>query len=150
MEWKRGNIWMKPPSAKGLLLRKGANSGLIFCYIGNAFFTKKYSWALSGKPEAEAMAVKIADTSLKPFTAIQYYGNFCVRVNKGFQVGGFGSCMLRIDRRLDLRRPVKSLLRMYSFKMASFWKGHGNLSCRDWDQQKKATNLVNDKYEDRW
>jgi hypothetical protein len=111
------------------ILRKAhyAQFKLIFRNIGNACFTEENSGPFGRKPNAEAMAVIIADAPMKPFAVIQYYGNLCVGINQGFQVFGFGSGLLQMCKILDLWRSVETLLRMSSFEMASFEKSHRNL-----------------------
>ena len=100
-------------------------SKLFFADVGNACFSQEDSGPRSGKTDAEAIAVIIADMPVKLFPIYHHYRDFRVRIDQGFEVSGFGSSRLfRVHKFLDPGRPAEPFRRMFSSEMIPSGKSH--------------------------
>jgi len=70
------------------------------------------------------MAVIIAYTPMKSFAVLQHDRYLCARINQGFQIGGFGTRVLRMHKVLSFRIIAGSFSCMSSSKAMPFGESH--------------------------
>jgi hypothetical protein len=86
-----------------------ADLWLLFGDVGDTVLAEKEAGTLAGDPETEAVAVVVAYPALKPLAGEQHDCDLRARIDQGFQILGFGTCFLRIDRALHSRFPVEMI-----------------------------------------
>ena len=104
------------------------SAGLFLSDIGNAVLPEENSRPVGGKPDAEAVPVIIAYMTMKPLSILHNHGDLCMQIHQRFQIGRFGSRMLRMNEVAGLRRVGEPFCRMPSPEMMSSGKSHLELN----------------------
>jgi len=86
----------------------------VFGDVGDAGFSNENPGAFCGKPEAEAIAVVIADASGKPLAVFHHDRNSCLGINERLQIFRFRTGVLGMDKILRQWR----LLRVFRMSMS--------------------------------